>query len=145
MAVDAAARDGTRRRKSRREAAAVQRFPREEEEAGERGGLVGRRGLNLTVPGYRDGAWGSILPGQKRLTTPEARRRPGGKWREAKDGVASACGPWLLSLVVQQYNCWYKSTPPLLSVTKIEYRLAVYEKKSPRVTDTWLVLLLFLR
>jgi hypothetical protein len=64
MAVDAAARDGTRRRKSRREAAAVQRFPREEEEeAGARGGLVGRRGLNLAVPGYRDGAWGSILPG----------------------------------------------------------------------------------
>jgi hypothetical protein len=61
MAVDAAARDGTRRRKSRREAAAVQRFPREE--AGARGGLVGRRGLNLAAPGYREGAWGSILHG----------------------------------------------------------------------------------
>jgi hypothetical protein len=80
MAVDAAARDGTRRRKSRREAAAVQRFPREEEEeeAGASGGLAGRRGLNLTAPGYREGAWGSILPGQRRLTTGEARRRPGG-------------------------------------------------------------------
>lgn len=61
MAVDAAARDGTRRRKSRREAAAGQRVPREE--AGARGGLVGRRGLNLAAPGYRDGAWGSILHG----------------------------------------------------------------------------------
>jgi hypothetical protein len=64
MAVDAAARDGMRSRKSRREAAAVQRFPREEEEAGARGGLVGRRGLNLAVPGYREGAWGSILRGR---------------------------------------------------------------------------------
>jgi hypothetical protein len=90
MAVDAAARDGTRRRKSRREAAAVQRFPREEEEVvGASGDLAGRRGLNLTAPGYREGAWGSILPGRRRLTTPAAR----GKWSEPRDGAIPCCTP----------------------------------------------------
>lgn len=77
MAVDAAARDGARRRKSRREAAAVQRLPREEAAAA-RGGLVGRRGLNLKAPGFRQGAWGSILPRQRRCRRRAAYAPAGG-------------------------------------------------------------------
>ena len=107
MAVDAAARDGTRRRKSRREAAAAQRLPREEEVeevVGARGGLVGRRGLNLAAPGYREGAWGSILTG------PEARRRPGGNGASPEMEPVAVIPP---CCTAQQYKCsvgtWYSS------------------------------------
>lgn len=67
--VDAATSEGTRTRRSRRvAAAAAQRRPRVEAEAGvaveeevRSGGLVGRCGLNLRAPEVRDGVCGSIL------------------------------------------------------------------------------------
>lgn len=66
--MDAATSEGTRTRRSRRVAAA-QRLPRVETEVGvavavevRSGGLMGSCGLNLKVPGVREGACGSILP-----------------------------------------------------------------------------------